>query len=70
MSHTVTIRLTEELAAWLDQASKKSGVPKGRIIREHLERARANGSEQSFMQLAGTIRGARDLSKRKGFSRP
>jgi predicted transcriptional regulator len=70
MSHTVTIRITKELADWLDQVSKRSGVPRGRIIREQLERARASRPEQSFMRLAGTIRGARDLSKRKGFTRP
>lgn len=70
MSQTVTIRLTKELAAWLEQIAKRSGVPRGRFIREQLERARASRSDQSFMRLAGTIRGARDLSKRKGFSRP
>jgi len=70
MGHTVTIRLTKELAAWLDQVSKSSGIPRGRIIREQLERARARRPEQSFMRLAGTVRGAPDLSKRKGFSRP
>lgn len=69
MSNTVTIRLTKELAAWLDQVSKRSGVPRGRIIREQLERARATRAEQPFMRLAGTIRGVRELSKRKGFSR-
>lgn len=68
MSQTITIRITDELADWLDQASKRSGLPRGRIIREHLERARAQRPEQSFMRLAGAIRGARDLSQRKGFS--
>ena len=34
MSNTVTIRLSKELAAWLEQASKRSGIPRGRIIRE------------------------------------
>jgi predicted DNA-binding protein len=70
MSQTITIRLTKELAAWLEQASKRSGVPRGRIIREHLEKARENGTEPSFMRLAGSVRGARNLSARKGFSRP
>ena len=28
MSKTVTIRLTKEVAVWLEQASKQSGVPK------------------------------------------
>ena len=69
MSQTVTIRLTKELAAWLEQASKRSGVPRGRIIREYLEKARDGGAEPSFMRLAGAVRGARDLSTRKGFSR-
>ena len=69
MSKTVTIRLTKELAIWLEQASKQSGVPKGRIVREQLEKAREGGKEPSFMRLAGSVRGVRDLSTRKGFSR-
>jgi hypothetical protein len=69
MSKTVTIRLTKELATWLEQASKQSGLPKGRIVREQLEKARDGGKEPSFMRLAGSVRGARDLSTRKGFSR-
>jgi predicted DNA-binding protein len=70
MKKIVTIRLTKELAAWLDQASKRSGMPRARIIREQLEKARVNREEPSYMRLAGTIRGASDLSTRKGFSRP
>jgi hypothetical protein len=70
MGKTMTIRLPKELAAWLEQAAKQSGVPKGRIVREQLERARDGGKEPSFMRLAGSVRGARDLSTRKGFSRP
>jgi metal-responsive CopG/Arc/MetJ family transcriptional regulator len=70
MSKTVTVRLTKELAAWLDQASKRSGMARGRIIRDQLEKARDGGSERSFMRLAGAVRGARDLSTRKGFARP
>jgi hypothetical protein len=69
MSQTITIRLTKELAAWLEQASKRSGMPRGRIIREQLEKARESGGEQASMRLAGSVRGARDLSARKGFSR-
>ena len=69
MSKTVTIRLTKDLASWLEQASKQSGIPKGRIVREQLEKAREGGKEPSFMRLAGSVRGARDLSSRKGFTR-
>jgi predicted transcriptional regulator len=70
MSQTITIRLTRELASWLENLSKSTGIPQGRIVREQLERLRAAEPQQSFMRLAGTIRGPRDLSKRKGFSRP
>ena len=69
MSHTVTVRLTKEIADWLDQTAKRAGVPRGRIIREQLEKAKGVQGQQSFMRLAGSVRGARDLSTRKGFSR-
>jgi predicted DNA-binding protein len=69
MSQTITVRLTKELASWLEQVSSRSGVPRGRIIREQLEMARASKAEQSFMRLAGTIRGDHGLSRRKGFSK-
>lgn len=70
MGHTVTIRLTKELAAWLERASKRSVRPRGRTIREQLEKARESGARPSVMRLAGCVRGARDLSTRQGFSRP
>lgn len=70
MGQTITVRLTKELAAWLQHVAAKTGVSQGRIIREQLERARAQSAKQSFMRLAGSVRGARDLSSRKGFSRP
>jgi hypothetical protein len=69
MSKTVTIRLSDELAAWLEEASKQSGIPKGRIVREQLEKAQKRGNIPSFMRIAGSVKGPRDLSARKGFSR-
>mgnify|MGYP003525357633 CR=1 FL=1 len=42
----------------------------GRIVRDQLEKARAASQRQAFLRLAGSVRGARDLSSRKGFSRP
>lgn len=70
MSHTLTIRLTEELLSWLKETSKRTGVPMGRLVREQLESAKANGGKQRFMRLAGAIRGGpSDLSSRKGYSR-
>jgi len=68
MSHTITIRLDADLAAWLEQQSASSGVSQGKIIRDQLERARTRGPAQPFMRLAGAVRGSRDLSSRKGFS--
>jgi hypothetical protein len=69
MGHTITVRLDRALAGWLEAESKRTGVPQGRIVRNQLERARTGPSNKPFMRLAGTIRGARDLSRRKGFSR-
>ena len=68
MSNTITVRLPEDLAGWLDAASRKAGVPRGRIIREQLELARRR-EKQPFLRLAGSMEGPHDLSTRKGFSR-
>jgi hypothetical protein len=32
-----------------------------------LEKAKADKGDEAFMRLAGTVRGAKDLSKRNGF---
>lgn len=69
MSHTITVRLGKELAAWLEQAARQTGVSQGKIVRDQLEKARARNPRQSFMRLAGSMRGRRDLSSRKGFTR-
>ena len=68
MSHTLTIRLTEELLAWLKDTSRCTGVPVGRLIRQQLESAKTGG-KQRFLRHAGAIRGGpSDVSSRKGFS--
>ena len=64
----ISVRLPEDLAQWLDQTARKTGVPKGRIIREELERAR-NSREPGFLRWAGAVDGPSGLSQRKGFSR-
>lgn len=69
MSHTLTIRLSKELAAWLEETSKRTGLPQGQIVRDQLERARASAPGKSFLRLAGKVRGPRDLSSRKGFTK-
>jgi hypothetical protein len=68
MGHTLTVRLQKDLAEWLEGEATRTGVPQGKIVRDQIEKARA-ASAQPFMRLAGSIQGARDLSRRKGFSK-
>jgi hypothetical protein len=69
MSNTITVRLNEDLAAWLEAAAARRGVSQGKLIRDQLEKARASGEAQGFMRLAGAVEGPKNLSRRKGFSR-
>jgi len=69
MGNTITVRLPEELAAWLKSTARKTGVPVGRLVREELERAKRQTGNQLFMRHAGSISGPADLSSRKGYSR-
>ena len=68
MSHTITIRLGKELANWLEETSKRTGVTQGQIVREQLEKAKATTGSRPFMRLAGAVCGPKTLSRRKGFS--
>lgn len=69
MSHTLTIRLTEELLDWLKGLSRRTGIPVGRLIRQRLEDMKSEDGQQKFLRHAGAISGPSDLSSRKGFSR-
>jgi len=70
MSHTLTIRLTQELLDWLKETSRQTGIPVGRLIRQQLESAKANRGKQRFLRHLGAISGGSpDVSSRKGFSR-
>ena len=69
MGHTLTIRLHAELARWLEETARRTGVSQGEIVRAQIERARLEKGARPFMRLAGSIDGPRDLSTRKGFSR-
>ena len=70
MSHTISIRLNKELAEWLAETAKRTGLPQGKVVRDQLEKAKAAAGGRSYMRLAGSIRGLpSDLSRRKGFSR-
>lgn len=68
MGNTLTIRLPDDIANWLRETSRKSGIPRGRIVKMELERAQKESS-RPFMRLAGAIDGPSDLSSRKSFSR-
>jgi hypothetical protein len=68
MSHTITVRLGRDLAAWLEETANRTGVAQGQIVREQLEKAKAAQGNRPFMRLAGSVRGPRTLSRRKGFS--
>ncbi len=71
MGLTITIRLPRELATWIEETSARTGVSQGQLVRQHLEHARSGDrASKNFMRLAGTVRGARDLSTRKGFAKP
>ena len=38
MSNTITVRLEDDLAAWLEQTAAKSGLSRGPIVREQLRK--------------------------------
>ncbi len=69
MSNSITVRITDDLNEWLEEEVRITGLPKGRIIREHLESSRTRKARKHFLDLAGSVDGAPDLSSRKGFSR-
>jgi hypothetical protein len=69
MGHTITVRLDKDLATWLEEEAARTGVSQGRIVRDQLERAQKARGSRPFMRLAGSVRGPKDLSRRKGFSR-
>ncbi len=63
MTHTISVRVTKELALWLGQLSAKTGLPKDGIIRGQFE----NGAPR--WRLAGKVEDPPNPSERKGFSR-
>lgn len=68
MKHTITVRLPEELDQWLEEESRLTGLPKGRIVREQLELSRTRKARQPFLDLAGSIEGSPNLSRKRGFT--
>jgi predicted transcriptional regulator len=68
MSTTLSVRLPDELARWVEEKAASSGRSRGSLVKEALESVRGKESK-SFMRLAGTLQGPSDLSRRKGFSK-
>lgn len=68
MSNTLTIRLSKELSAWLEETSARTGLSQGEIVRNQLEKAKTERQGKPFMRWAGAMRGPKDLSQRKGYS--
>ena len=69
MSNTLTVRLPEELLQRVREKSRRTGLPLGRVVRESLETTLDEEKEPTWMKYAGTIKGPKDLSTRKGYSR-
>ena len=70
MSHTITVRLSKDLAAWLAETAELTGIPQGKVVREQLEKARASSGGRPYMRWAGCVKnGPKDLSTRKGFAK-
>ncbi|MGI8602245.1 MAG: hypothetical protein ACR2OZ_04515 [Verrucomicrobiales bacterium] len=69
MSNTLTIRLPEDLNQWLETESRRTGLAKGRIVREQIELGRRRAACQPFLDLAGSIEGSPSLSQKRGFNR-
>src|SRR5437667_12523577 len=67
MSHTLTIRLDPELAAWLAETARRTGVPQGQIVREQLAKARASTEKRPYMRWAGCMEARAICRRAKAF---
>lgn len=68
MSTTLSIRLGEDLAGWVEEQARAMGRSQGSLVKEALEKARQEMQPKAFIKLAGSVDGPNDLSRRKGFS--
>ena len=69
MSTTLSVRLPEALAQWVEENAQATGRSQGSLVKEALERVRQADASKPFLALAGSLEGPRNLSQRKGFSR-
>jgi hypothetical protein len=66
MNNTITILLPEDLVQWLEVESRVTGIPKARIVRKQIEQLRTKKVRQPFLDLAESVEGAPELSRKKG----
>lgn len=69
MERRLNVRLPRDLAEWLEHTAARTGSSKTKIVLEALEEAREGESDRRFLTLAGSVRGAPHLSRRRGFLR-
>lgn len=70
MSNTLSVRLPDDLSAWLKETAERTGQTQGEVVRSQLEKARTASGEKPWMALAGAAKGLpRDLSTREGFAK-
>ena len=67
MSKTLSLRIPEHLAKRLEEQSRLTGRSRGSIVKDSLEQT-LRPTTKPYMELAGSIEGPPDLSKRKGFA--
>jgi hypothetical protein len=48
MPHTITVRLPDELAEWLEKAARRAGVSRGRIVPKNLKEPASIPGIRSF----------------------
>ena len=70
MPSTLTVRLDDDLAEALQRASRRSGIPKGAIVREAVAAHLGTARDLTVMSRHfGAIRGPADLSTNKAYRR-
>lgn len=69
MSTTLSVRLPEDLAHWVEENARLTGRSQGSLVKEALERVRQADAPKPFLALAGSVEGSKNLSQCKGFSR-
>jgi hypothetical protein len=67
MSCGLKIGATDQLEIWLRETSRRTGVSVGQVVRQQLERAKAEAARHQFLRFAGKVDAPPNLSSRKGF---